>query len=76
MTADLEQHLTQRGLKMISPEEGPGMLIDELVFGKKGETEVIIAGASDEAAAAPLRRSPQIDVPGTTNLEPMIESHA
>jgi NAD(P)-dependent dehydrogenase (short-subunit alcohol dehydrogenase family) len=76
MTADLEQHLTQRGLKMISPEEGPGMLIDELVFGKKGETEVIIAGASDEAAAAPLRRSPQIDVPGTTNLEPVIESHA
>jgi hypothetical protein len=60
---------------MISPEEGPGMLIDELVFGKKGETEVIIAGASDEAAAAPLRRSPQMDVPGTTNLERMVESH-
>jgi acyl transferase domain-containing protein/NAD(P)H-dependent flavin oxidoreductase YrpB (nitropropane dioxygenase family)/NAD(P)-dependent dehydrogenase (short-subunit alcohol dehydrogenase family) len=74
MTADLEQHLTQRGLKLISPEEGPGMLIDELMFGKKGETEVIIAGGSDKAAAKPFQPPPKIDVLGTTNLEPMIEN--
>ena len=52
MTADLERHLTQRGLKMISPEEGPKLLLDELQFGKKRETEVIIARATEEAAAA------------------------
>jgi acyl transferase domain-containing protein/NAD(P)H-dependent flavin oxidoreductase YrpB (nitropropane dioxygenase family)/NAD(P)-dependent dehydrogenase (short-subunit alcohol dehydrogenase family) len=76
MTADLEQHLTRRGLKLISPEEGPGMLIDELVFGKKGETEVIIAGGSEEAAAKPIRPSPKIDTSATTNLERMIENRA
>ena len=52
MTADLERHLTQRGLKMISPEEGPKLLLDELQFGKKGQTEVIMARATEEAAAA------------------------
>jgi acyl transferase domain-containing protein/NAD(P)H-dependent flavin oxidoreductase YrpB (nitropropane dioxygenase family)/NAD(P)-dependent dehydrogenase (short-subunit alcohol dehydrogenase family) len=76
MTADLEQHLTQRGLKLISPEEGPGMLIDELVFGKKGETEVIIAGGSDEAAAKPLRLPRKLDTSATANLERIIENRA
>jgi malonyl CoA-acyl carrier protein transacylase/NAD(P)-dependent dehydrogenase (short-subunit alcohol dehydrogenase family) len=74
MTADLEQHLTQRGLKLISPEEGPGMLIDELLFGKKGETEVIIAGGSDEVATTSFRRSPKIDMSGTESLGRTIES--
>jgi hypothetical protein len=50
------------------------MLIDELMFGKKGETEVIIAGGSDEAAAKPFQRPPKIDVSGTRNLERMIEN--
>ena len=53
MTADLERHLTQRGLKLISPEQGPRFLVEELQFGRKGETEVIIAGATEEAAKAP-----------------------
>jgi len=52
MTADLERHLTQRGLKLISPEQGPRFLVEELEFGRKGETEVIIAGATEEAAKA------------------------
>jgi NAD(P)-dependent dehydrogenase (short-subunit alcohol dehydrogenase family) len=51
MTADLEKHLTQRGLQMISPEQGPKLLLDELVFGRKGETEVIIARATEDAAS-------------------------
>ena len=76
MTADLERHLTQRGLQMISPEEGPGIFIDELVFGKKGEPEVIIAGASDKTAAAPFRRPPQEEVSSTASAERMIESRA
>ena len=49
MTADLEKHLTQRGLQMISPEQGPKLLLDELAFGRKGETEVIIARATEDA---------------------------
>jgi NAD(P)-dependent dehydrogenase (short-subunit alcohol dehydrogenase family)/acyl carrier protein len=55
MVADLERHLTQRGLKLISPEEGPSFLVDELIHGRKGETEVIIAGGA-EHAARPARR--------------------
>jgi NAD(P)-dependent dehydrogenase (short-subunit alcohol dehydrogenase family)/acyl carrier protein len=51
MTADLEKHLTQRGLQMISPEQGPKLLLDELAFGRKGETEVIIARATEDAAS-------------------------
>ena len=50
MVADLEKHLTQRGLKLISPEQGPVFLVDELQFGKKGETEIIIAGGTEQAA--------------------------
>jgi acyl transferase domain-containing protein/NAD(P)H-dependent flavin oxidoreductase YrpB (nitropropane dioxygenase family)/NAD(P)-dependent dehydrogenase (short-subunit alcohol dehydrogenase family) len=50
MVADLEKHLTQRGLKLISPEQGPAFLMDELQFGKKGETEIIIAGGTEHAA--------------------------
>jgi NAD(P)-dependent dehydrogenase (short-subunit alcohol dehydrogenase family) len=50
MTADLEKHLTQRGLKLIAPEHGPAWLIDELQFGNKGDTEVIIAASGAEQA--------------------------
>jgi acyl transferase domain-containing protein/NAD(P)H-dependent flavin oxidoreductase YrpB (nitropropane dioxygenase family) len=74
MTANLEQHLTQRGLKFISPEEGPGMLIDELLFGAKGETEVIIAGATDEGLVMPVREAPKAVVSGRASSEKMIET--
>ncbi|TMF05935.1 MAG: SDR family NAD(P)-dependent oxidoreductase [Chloroflexi bacterium] len=50
MVAELEKHLTQRGLTLISPEQGPALLVDELQFGKKGETEIIIAGGTVHAA--------------------------
>jgi NAD(P)-dependent dehydrogenase (short-subunit alcohol dehydrogenase family) len=50
MVADLEKHLTARGLKLITPEEGPVFLADELAHGRKGETEVVIAGGAEQAA--------------------------
>jgi NAD(P)-dependent dehydrogenase (short-subunit alcohol dehydrogenase family) len=50
MVADLAQHLTQRGLQLISPEQGPVFLVDELLHGHKGESEVIIAGGAEHVA--------------------------
>src|SRR4029077_6687822 len=50
MVADLAKHLTQRGLRLISPEQGPAFLVDELAFGRKGDVEVIIAGGVEHAA--------------------------
>jgi NAD(P)-dependent dehydrogenase (short-subunit alcohol dehydrogenase family) len=50
MVADLERHLTQRGLRLISPEEGPAFLVDELLYGHKGDSEVIIAGGAENQA--------------------------
>lgn len=46
MVADLEKHLVRRGLKLISPEEGPRFVLDELRHGQKGESEVVIAGGA------------------------------
>jgi acyl transferase domain-containing protein/NAD(P)H-dependent flavin oxidoreductase YrpB (nitropropane dioxygenase family)/NAD(P)-dependent dehydrogenase (short-subunit alcohol dehydrogenase family) len=63
MVADLEKHLTQRGLKLITPEEGPVFLVEELLHGRKGNTEVIIAGGA-EHAARPARSSGQRAVAG------------
>jgi NAD(P)-dependent dehydrogenase (short-subunit alcohol dehydrogenase family) len=47
MVADLEKHLVQRGLRLISPQEGPILMLDELVHGKKGTSEVIFAGGAE-----------------------------
>jgi NAD(P)-dependent dehydrogenase (short-subunit alcohol dehydrogenase family) len=47
MVADLEKHLVQRGLRLISPEEGPALLVAELLHGRKGESEVILAGGTE-----------------------------
>jgi len=44
MVSQLESHLGRRGLGMISPEEGPSLLIDELRHGRKGDVEVIYTG--------------------------------
>jgi NAD(P)-dependent dehydrogenase (short-subunit alcohol dehydrogenase family) len=44
MVSQLESHLGKRGLGMISPEEGPSLLVDELRFGQKGDVEVILSG--------------------------------
>jgi acyl transferase domain-containing protein/NAD(P)H-dependent flavin oxidoreductase YrpB (nitropropane dioxygenase family)/NAD(P)-dependent dehydrogenase (short-subunit alcohol dehydrogenase family) len=47
MVAELEKHLVQRGLRLISPEEGPALLIAELLHGRKGESEVILGGGAE-----------------------------
>ncbi|HEY1064643.1 MAG TPA: SDR family NAD(P)-dependent oxidoreductase [Pirellulales bacterium] len=46
MVSDLEKHLVARGLKLISPQEGPRFVVEELEFGSKGEPEVIVAGGA------------------------------
>jgi hypothetical protein len=56
MVADLEKHLVRRGLRLIAPDEGPGLLLEELLFGRKGESEVILAGGA-ETLVAPMRAS-------------------
>jgi NAD(P)-dependent dehydrogenase (short-subunit alcohol dehydrogenase family)/acyl carrier protein len=61
MVADLEKHLVARGLQLISPERGPVFVVDELLHGRKGEPEVVIAGGTEQAAkpqrpARPVRR--------------------
>lgn len=48
MVADLERHLVARGLRLIAPEEGPAWVVDELLFGAKGDSEVIIAGGAEQ----------------------------
>jgi NAD(P)-dependent dehydrogenase (short-subunit alcohol dehydrogenase family) len=44
MVSELEEHLGQRGLQMIPPAVGPLFLDEELTHGRKGESEVVIAG--------------------------------
>jgi acyl transferase domain-containing protein/short-subunit dehydrogenase len=54
MVADLQKHLVARGLKLIEPAAGAGFAVDEVVFGAKGEPEVVVAGGT-ETAARPAR---------------------
>jgi len=59
MVSDLEDHLGSRGLGMISPELGVAALVNELVRGRKGEVEVILAGDLG-TLDAPLERTPRL----------------
>jgi hypothetical protein len=52
MVAELEKHLVARGLKLIEPAVGAGFAVDEVVYGAKGEPEVLVAGGSEQAARA------------------------
>jgi NAD(P)-dependent dehydrogenase (short-subunit alcohol dehydrogenase family) len=47
MVADLEKHLVARGLKLITPAVGAGFAADEVVHGRKGEPEVVVAGGTE-----------------------------
>ena len=49
MVADLAKHLVARGLKLIEPAVGAGFAVDEVIFGTKGEPEVIVAGGTEHA---------------------------
>jgi NAD(P)-dependent dehydrogenase (short-subunit alcohol dehydrogenase family) len=50
MVADLEKHLVARGLKLIEPEVGANFAVDEVIYGAKGEPEVLIAGGTEQPA--------------------------
>jgi NAD(P)-dependent dehydrogenase (short-subunit alcohol dehydrogenase family)/acyl carrier protein len=50
MVADLQKHLVARGLKLIEPPVGAGFAVDEVIFGAKGEPEVVVAGGTETAA--------------------------
>src|SRR5207249_6787107 len=50
MVADLQKHLVARGLKLIEPAVGAGFAVDEVIYGAKGEPEVLVAGGTETAA--------------------------
>jgi acyl transferase domain-containing protein/NAD(P)H-dependent flavin oxidoreductase YrpB (nitropropane dioxygenase family)/NAD(P)-dependent dehydrogenase (short-subunit alcohol dehydrogenase family) len=50
MVADLEKHLVARGLKLIEPSVGAGFAVDELIYGAKGDPEVLVAGGTEQPA--------------------------
>ncbi len=56
MVSDLEDHLGSTGLGMISPEAGVAALVNELLHGRKGEVEVVLAGGLG-TLDAPLERT-------------------
>jgi acyl transferase domain-containing protein/NAD(P)H-dependent flavin oxidoreductase YrpB (nitropropane dioxygenase family)/NAD(P)-dependent dehydrogenase (short-subunit alcohol dehydrogenase family)/acyl carrier protein len=62
MVSELEKHLGQRGLQMIPPDVGPLFLDEELRLGRKGESEVVIAG--DVGQLACPRRAARDEVLG------------
>ena len=47
MVSDLEKHLTARGIALIDQATGCRMFVEEILYGKKGETEIIIAGGAE-----------------------------
>ena len=49
MVADLAKHLVARGLKLIEPAVGAGFAVDEVMFGSKGEPEIVVAGGTESA---------------------------
>jgi acyl transferase domain-containing protein/NAD(P)H-dependent flavin oxidoreductase YrpB (nitropropane dioxygenase family)/NAD(P)-dependent dehydrogenase (short-subunit alcohol dehydrogenase family) len=50
MVAELEKHLVARGLKLIEPVLGAGFAVDEVVYGNKGEAEILVAGGTEQPA--------------------------
>jgi len=67
MVADLEKHLVARGLKLIEPAVGAGFAVDEVIFGPKGEPEVVVAGGT-ETAPKPRARGENFILPQAASL--------
>jgi malonyl CoA-acyl carrier protein transacylase/NAD(P)-dependent dehydrogenase (short-subunit alcohol dehydrogenase family)/acyl carrier protein len=59
MVSELEHHLGSRGLGMITPEVGVAALLNELLRGRKGEVEVVLAGDLG-TLDAPLEPTPRV----------------
>src|SRR5262249_18513070 len=55
MVADLEKHLVARGLRLIGPDEGPVLLVEEVLFGRPEDRGGVLAGGAD-AIGLPARR--------------------
>ena len=58
MVSELEDHLGSPGLGMIPPSSAGGCCSNELLYGRKGEVEVVLAGdlgTLDDAAGAHQR---------------------
>jgi NAD(P)-dependent dehydrogenase (short-subunit alcohol dehydrogenase family) len=64
MVADLEKHLVARGLQLISPETGPAFVVEELLYGRKGEPEVVIAGGTERPLKPQRAPRPEAAVAG------------
>lgn len=62
MVADLENHLQARGITLIEPEVGAALFLEELEFGWKGESEVLIAGGAAQLQKTPSRATETMDV--------------
>ncbi len=58
MVADLAKHLVARGLKLIAPEVGSKLVLDEILYGARADSEVVVAGGSEEFAR-PVRPTVQ-----------------
>ena len=59
MVADLSKHFAARGVTLISPDEGSRYLREEIMYGPKGECEVLIAGGAQRLAQTPAQAVPQ-----------------
>ncbi|MBW3596198.1 MAG: KR domain-containing protein, partial [Planctomycetes bacterium] len=53
MVSDLEKHMVARGLTLIDPPTGVQFFVDELLRGRKGESEVIIGGGAERLVDTP-----------------------
>ncbi len=62
MVADLERHLEARGVALIDPAVGAERFLEELEFGWKGESEVLIAGGAERVTKPPVRTPEQASV--------------
>ncbi|HEY6565469.1 MAG TPA: SDR family NAD(P)-dependent oxidoreductase, partial [Pirellulaceae bacterium] len=63
MVAELESHLRRRGMRLIGPDEGPSLLIDELLYGPRRDAEVMLGGGSQETFGGAIAPSVAVNPP-------------
>jgi NAD(P)-dependent dehydrogenase (short-subunit alcohol dehydrogenase family) len=57
MVAELAPYLEARGLTLIPPDVGARMFVDEVVYGRKGDSEIIIAGGAEKLVTSAISAS-------------------
>lgn len=61
VSAEVRRQFEERGVQLISPDTGRGMLDKELQFGRKGEVEVVMGnGPWADAESEPVSASPDV----------------